>query len=77
MNGKDLLAVLVMIVPTFLLIALIVLTLVPASAVAPTTGAAPVREASANAEPPMATQKRMRDPWKNLPNARTLKASTQ
>lgn len=76
MSGKDLLAVLAMVVPGFLLIALIAFTLIPSADVRtalPDAGFIPasagtekVNEkhgASMNAKPRIATQKLMRDPW--------------
>jgi len=74
MTGKDLLAVLAMILPGVLLTALIAMTLVPPSVMQPFPGSGAkagqpgerktaVREAPAGAMPHKATQKRMRNPW--------------
>ena len=76
MSGKDLLAVLAMVVPGFLLIALIAFMLVPsanvmtalsdAGFVPASAGTEKVNEkhgASMNAKLRIATQKLMRDPW--------------
>ena len=62
MSGRDILAVLAMITPSFALIVAIALALVPAGLL--TAPAAPNAQTSkARAEALVATQKRMRDPW--------------
>ena len=91
MTGKDLLAVLAMIVPGILLTALMAFTLVPPSIMQPFPGSGAkrgdshmqpgtqkslaLRQDSAVAEPAMATQKRMRNPWEKPPYAKS--ASTR
>ena len=58
MNGKDLLALLVMIAPGFLLVTLIALSLVPASVLEPFPGSGLVRgESRRAAEPQSRTEK--------------------
>ena len=87
MNGKDLLAVLAMVVPGFLLIALIAFTLVPSADVMTAlpdaefvhagAGAEKInegRDASMHARPQIATQKLMRDPWEKPIYAKSSRA---
>ena len=93
MNGKDLLAVLAMIVPGILLAVLIAFSLVPSSVMQPFPGSGAQRgdfrappearrtlalpEFATGGVPDMATQKRMRNPWEKLPYAKSAKASVQ
>jgi hypothetical protein len=79
LSGKDLLAVLAMIVPGILLAALIAFSLVPSSVMQPFPGSGvlrgdyraqpearrtlALREVWTGSAPKMATQKRMRNPW--------------
>jgi len=92
MTGKDLLAVLAMIAPGILLIALIAITLVPPSVMQPFPGSGGLSKGSRAQPPvapktlvlpeeptgaglPVATQKRLRNPWEPLPYAKSAKAS--
>ena len=88
MSGKDLLAVLAMILPSFLLIAIIAFTLgLPADRVtappgarlvqagAVTEKAPPGQIASMYATPQIATQKLMRNPWEKPVYAKSSRGS--
>jgi len=73
MSGKDLLAVLVMIAPCFLLIALIAISMLPPANFVEARPA-PGQEGSnarKDEHAQAATQKRMHDPWKKPDYART------
>jgi len=76
MSGKDLLAVLVMIAPGFLLISLIAISLVPPANFVEARPASGVERnnANKNAHSQTATQKRMRDPWEKPVYAKTSSA---
>ena len=88
MSAKDLLAVLAMIVPSFLLIGVIAFTLAqPADVVTAPSAAVFVHasagtekvheghDASMRAKPQIATQKLMRDPWEKPVYAKSSAAS--
>ena len=73
MSGKDLLAVLVMIAPSFLLIALIAISTVPPAnfvEARPASGQEG-NHARKTEHAQAATQKRMHDPWKKPDYAKT------
>jgi len=74
MSGKDLLAVLVMIAPSFLLIALIAISTVPSAnfvEARPASGQEGNNHARKTEHAQAATQKRMHDPWKKPDYAKT------
>jgi len=77
MNGRELLALLLMIFPSVFATALVTFTLIQYSEVAPRPKAAkPVAQAGAHpagAARPV-TQKRMRDPWENAAYTKTSNA---
>ena len=88
MSGKDLLAVLAIVVPTFLLIVTIAFTRVQPAEVATAPAGAGYGHASAGTEkihegrndskravPQIATQKLMRDPWEKAAYAKSKQAS--
>ncbi len=73
MNARDLLAVLLMIAPSFTLIAASILTIVPVEQSALREDP-PAQAAQAAAQHGVATQKRMRDPWAKAVPAEYSKA---
>ena len=74
MSGRDILAVLAMITPSFALIVAIALALVPAGLL--TAPAAPNAQTSkARAEALVATQKPVRDPWAGATPVKYSKAA--
>jgi hypothetical protein len=78
MNGKELLALLLMIIPSFLAIALVGFTLVRYSDVAtgPTAARFVATASERAAKARSATQKRMRDPWAARDHTKSASAST-